>query len=231
MFAIFFTKAMDPFYQIILTYPVIIFTCLLILFTFFGLIAVLGLIDLDFLNFDGPDIDGGMDSLNSGDGLTSSHVLAGIMMRLGLIGIPAPLVFFLVSLIGWMLSFLIVEYTFDFIPDGFIQFVVGTAVFIFVLYFAAFLTGKMLNPFREFFRTAHQEVQKVIVGQTAVVRTSTVNTAFGEAVVNDGGAGLIVKVRSFKAEEEFKRGDRIVLLEYVAEENIYKVISEQEFKN
>ncbi|VUD69368.1 hypothetical protein TDB9533_04735 [Thalassocella blandensis] len=227
MFAIFFTEAMDPFYNIILTFPVIVFTCLLILFTFFGLIAVLGLIDLDFLNFDGPDIDGGLDG---SEGLTSSHVLAGIMMRLGLVGIPMPLVFFLVSLIGWILSFLIVEYTFHFIPDGIVQFIVALAVLVGVLYAAAMITGKLLNPFRDFFKTAHQEVQKVIVGQSALVRTSIVNTEFGEATVNDGGAGLIVKVRSYKSEEEFKRGDKIVLLEYVAEENIYKVISEQEFK-
>ncbi len=232
MFAILFTEAMDPFYKIILTFPVIVFTGLLILFVFFGLIAVLGLIDLDFLNFDSPDIDAGIDGLDGGaDGLTSSHVLAGIMMRLGLVGIPMPLVFFLVSLFGWITSFLVVEYTFDYIPDGIIQYIVGAALFIAVLYFSAFITGKMLNPFREFFQTAHQEVQKQIVGQVGVVRTSKVDNTFGEAVVNDGGAGLIVKVRSYKKGEEFIRGDRIVLLEYIAEENIYKVISEKEFKN
>lgn len=229
MFAIFFSKAMDPFYNIILTYPVIIFTFLLVLFTFFGLIAVLGLIDLDFLNFDSADIDSALDG--GADGMTSSHVLAGIMMRLGLTGVPAPLTFFLVSLFGWILSFLIVEYTFGFIPDGIIQWLVGTLVFFAVLYLSALITGKLLSPFHEFFKTAHQEVEKQIVGQLAVVRTSTVDANFGEASVNDGGAGLIVKVRAFNEGETFTRGEKVVLLHYVEEENIYKVISEQEFKN
>jgi hypothetical protein len=53
---------------------------------------------------------------------------------------------------------------------------------------------------------------------------------FGEATVEDGGAGLIVKVRAFK-DEVFARGDKVVLLEYIEAENIYKVISEQEFSN
>ena len=81
---------------------------------------------------------------------------------------------------------------------------------------------------RPIFKAADQEVQKTIVGQVATVRTSYVDENFGEAKLEDGGAGLIVKVRSY-ADEKFSSGDRVVLLEYSEETNSYKVISEEDF--
>lgn len=231
MFAVLFTEAMDPFYRILLAYPVIIFSALVILCVFFSLIAVLGFLDLDFLNIDVPDVDP-TNSLSDGgaDSLTSTHILAGILMRLGLIGIPMPLIFFMVSLIGWMISFTAAFYLYDYIPGGFLRFIVGTILLFAVLYFSAYLTGKILKPFKSFFETADQEVEKNIIGQIGIVRTSKVTHEFGEANVNDGGAGLIVKVRAFKSDEEFHYGDRVVLLDFVPEEHIYKVISEKDFK-
>ena len=94
MFAILLSDKMDPFYKLILSFPTVLFTALLILCIFYSLIAVLGLIDFDWLDFDfsGPDVDG--DIGGDADGLTSSHVLAGILMRLGLIGIPLPIIIF-----------------------------------------------------------------------------------------------------------------------------------------
>ena len=231
MFAIFLSDVMDPFYKIILSFPTVIFTALLMLCIFYSLIAVLGLIDFDWLNFDFSDVDVDIDGefgTDAGDNLTSSHVLAGILMRLGLIGIPLPIVIFSMTLLGWMISFLITFYLYDYIPDGLLQIIAGITVLFITLYIAAWITGKLLKPFREFFESANREVQVNIIGKVGVVRTTTVNKQFGEATVEDGGAGLIIKVRSYK-DEEFKRGDKIVLIEHVPEENIYRVISENEF--
>ncbi len=231
MFAILFSKGMDPFYAIFLSYPTILFSALIVLCVLFCLIAVLGVIDFDFLNFDMPDIDGPDLGLNSGaDGVTNAHVLASLLMRLGLVGIPAPIILFSISLIGWMISFTLSYYVYDYVPDGFLQFIMGTVILVGVLYVSAYLTGIVLKPFKVFFETANQEVQKEIIGKLAVIRTSKANATFGEAVVEDGGAGLIVKVRSYK-DETFKRGDRVILLEYAPAEHIYKIISEQDFNN
>jgi hypothetical protein len=48
-------------------------------------------------------------------------------------------------------------------------------------------------------------------------------------VLEDGGAGLILRVRADEA-LGFKRGDRVVLLEYLAAEHAYRVITEEEFR-
>ena len=69
---------------------------------------------------------------------------------------------------------------------------------------------------------------KNLLGQTAIVRTLRVDEGFGEVNLEDGGAGLILKVRSLNG-ESFKKGDRVVLLEYMVEQHTYRVISEKEF--
>ena len=78
-------------------------------------------------------------------------------------------------------------------------------------------------------RKARQETVKHVLGQTAIVRTSRVDQGFGEALLEDGGAGLIFKVRA-TGDDVFARGDRVVLFEHLPDENVYRVISESEFK-
>ena len=220
MFAIFFSEKMDEFYQILLTFPVVIFSTLLIICILFGVISLLGLFNIDL-----PGVDAEI------EGDSVSHVLAGLMMRLGLTGIPFPLIFFLITLIGWAISFTAIYYLQNLYPDNALRYVFGSILFFITLYISAFVTGKILSPFKETFASAHQEAQKNIIGSTAIVRTSSVTMNFGEATLDDGGAGLIVKVRAYKEGETFTYGDKVVLLEYDAAQHAYHVISEQEFIN
>ncbi|GAB1264219.1 hypothetical protein NBRC116493_10710 [Aurantivibrio infirmus] len=227
MFAIFLTEAMDPFYQNVTSFPTVFFSFFLILCFMYGCLAVLGLVDLDFLNFDIPEADLDIDA---GDNLSNLNVLSGLLVKLKLNGIPIPFVIFLITLIGWFICYYAVYFIFPFVPDGIIEFLVGIPILIGTLYAAAFITALIAKPLRPMFKAADQQVEKNIVGQIAVVRTTRVDGGFGEASVEDGGAGLIVKVRSY-SDEVFARGDRVALIEYVKEEHVYKVISESEFKN
>jgi len=68
-----------------------------------------------------------------------------------------------------------------------------------------------------------------VLGQTAVVRSGRVTLEHGEAVLENGGAGLILRVRADEA-RAFKRGDRVVLLEYLEAQHAYRVITEDEFR-
>ncbi|MNQ46815.1 hypothetical protein D3C85_606410 [compost metagenome] len=61
------------------------------------------------------------------------------------------------------------------------------------------------------------------------MRSGTVSPQFGEADLDDQGAGLILRVRA-DAAQGFKRGDRVVLLQYLEAEHAYRVVSEDEFK-
>ncbi|MGI9263397.1 MAG: DUF1449 domain-containing protein [Gammaproteobacteria bacterium] len=227
MFAFLLNEGMDPFYQNISSFPTLIYTILLVVCVFYWAGAVLGLVDIDVLDFDFDSLD------TSGDiGQDSPHstpeALAGLMLRYGLVGVPVTISISLMVLIGWLLCYYIVHFLFPFVPGSFLKFVAGIPVFLVTLYVAARITGVLIRPLRPLFRKATQETIKQVLGQTAIVRTSRVDNEFGEATLEDGGAGLILKVRT-TGEDRFEKGDKVVIYEKLSEQNIYRVISEQEF--
>jgi len=229
MFTIFFTEAMDPFYEICSSFPTVVFTIILFFFILYWVLAVLGLVDIEILDFDVPESLDVADMGDVGNDLNNLHVLAGLMLKLGLNGVPVTIILSSISLFGWMISFTLVYFINPWVPTTLLQFLVGVPIFIASLYVSTMFTAALIRPLRPLFLATNQETQKVILGKLAIVRTGRVDQSFGEANVDDGGAGLIVKIRSYN-NESFKRGDRVILLEYVAPENIYKVVSEKDFK-
>lgn len=211
---------MDTFLHIVFSFPTVFFTFLLALSVVYWLLTVLGFVGIEALDLD----------LDATDSVASLNVFSGLLFRLGLNGVPITIVVSLIALLGWMFSFLVVYFFYPYLPVHWLQLLIGIPVTLGVLYVSALCTAAIIKPLRPVFLASNQEVQKQIVGQTAIVRTGEVTRTFGEAYVEDGGAGLIVKVRSYK-DEVFLRGDKIVLLEYVAGENIYRVVSEADFNN
>lgn len=210
---------MDTFLQIILTFPTIFFTFFLVLSAVYWLLTVLGFVGIEALDMD---LDG--------DSVASLNVFSSLLFRLGLNGVPLTIVISLIALLGWVFCFLIVYFVYPWIRVPWLQLVTGIPVVVGVLYVSAIITAAIIKPLRPIFLASNQQVQKQILGQVAVVRTGEANRSFGEAYLEDGGAGLIIKVRAYK-DEVFKRGDRVVLLEYVAGENLYRVVSEADFNN
>lgn len=228
MFAILLTEGMDPFYQNISSFPTVIFTFFLGVTLLYWVVAVLGLIDIEILDFDIPDAQGTLD-INPDTGLSTPDVLAGLMLRFGLQGVPVTIILSFIALFGWLISYYCAHFLLGFAPDGFLRFLLGIPIFAVALFLAVMLTAQVIKPVRPLFKKAQQQTVKHILGQTAIVRTSRVDNTFGEAILEDGGAGLILKVRT-RGDETFKKGDRVVLLEHRAEESAYRVISEEEFK-
>lgn len=227
MFAILLSEGMNPFYQNIASFPTVIFTFFLVIAVFYWLVAVLGLVDMDILDFDIPDVDGEL-GVNPDSGLSNPDVLAGLMLKFGLNGVPVTIIVSFIALFGWIICYYTVHFLFPFIPSGFLTYLAGIPVFLFSFVVAVLITAQVIKPLRAFFKSTNQETTKYTLGQVAIVRTSRVDNDFGEAVLEDGGAGLILKVRT-TGDETFKQGDRVVLFEYIQETNIYRVISEQEF--
>ena len=221
MFAVLLSEEMDPFYQNISSFPTVIFTFFLGLCVLYWIVAVLGWVHIDALDFDfSHDVD---------TEVGTPDVLGGLFMKLGLTGVPITIILTFVSLIGWLLSYFIVHFSISFFEPGIIRYMVGVPVFLFSLYIACVITGFLIRPLRPFFEKVDQEpIDKKVLGQVAVVRTTVVNQEFGEAFLEDGGAGLILKVRA-TGDETFEHGDRVVLLEYIEEGRLFRVISEQEF--
>lgn len=223
MFAIFFSKGMDPFYQNISSFPTLVFTIVLAICVLYWLCAVLGFIDIDSLNVEGLDAN-----LDTGSDVTTSDALAGVMLKFGLNGVPVTIIISFLSLFGWLVCYYSVHYFSALIPSGLLQIIFGLLVLIAAFWLAVLITAMIARLLRPFFQKVEQQTIKRVLGQIAVVRTLKVTDCFGEAFLDDGGAGLILKVRASEG-QSFVKGDKVVLLEYLEAENVYRVISEQDF--
>lgn len=222
MFAMLLSDSMTPFFQNISSFPTVIFTFLLTLCLLFWLVAIIGIIDIDVLDVGDADIGGGDNGMVNG--------AAGLMMKLGLNGVPVTIILSFIALFGWTISYNAVHFLHTASLIAPIRWLANGVIFVLALYVSILLTAQAIKPLRGLFNKMSQDVQKLVLGQVATVRTSRVDEKFGEAEFNDGGAGLILKVRAFGA-DQFKRHDRVVLLEYLETENAYRVVSEEEFTN
>lgn len=208
----------QTFYHIVMSFPTVLFTILLLVVLGYWLLAILGAVDISILDFE-MDMDADASALSN---------ITAFMMRLGLHGVPVTIVISLIALIGWLICYYVAYFFQGVFSAPLLRYLVGLPVFLGSLYAAIMLTAWIIRPLRPLFKRIEQQTIKRVMGQVAIVRSTLVNNLSGEATLADGGAGLILKVRS-RDEEEFHRGDRVVLLEYVPEQYFYRVISEQEF--
>ncbi len=223
MFAIFLSEKMDPFYQLASSFPTAIFTFFLILTLLFWCIAVLGLVDIDFLG--GTDIDTG--ALEA-DTATVPDGIAGVILKLNLHDVPVTISLTLIAVFAWFFSYYFVYFSEAYIPAGILSLAANMGIFLVSLFLGLKITIFCIKPLRPLFQQLKKTTEQYILGQTAVVRSSRVDHNFGEAVVEDGGAGLILKVRTHE-DTTFTKGDRVVLLAYQKEQNTYSVIAEKDF--
>jgi hypothetical protein len=204
----------------IFAYPVLPYTLLTGLVFIYWLVAALGFLDIDVLDIESPDGDMDGDSLDA---------LAGLLMKLGLNGVPLTLVVTFISLYGFIAVAVPSIFLEVFMVGNITKLVIGTPLLIAVTYVAIKLTSISIIPLRKFFKKMEVYTEKKLIGQACTVRTSKVTEKFGEATFNDGGAGLILKIRA-PEERGFKNGDTVILLEYLEHEDAYRVVSEDDFK-
>lgn len=216
---------MNEFLLTIVSFPTVFFTFFLGVAVLYWLCAAIGLVDIEVLDMDLPDVDG---HVHAHAEHTFAETFAGILLRLGLNGVPVTIIITFIALVGWLISYYLSYFELSLFGYNWVRFIVGIPIIIFSLYIAVFVTAQLIKPLRKFFAKTEQHVEKKILGQVAIVRSSKVDNHSGEATFDDGGAGLIIKVRAFD-EQHFVRGDRVVLLEFLAGQHVYRVVSEKEF--
>lgn len=210
------SPAMQQFLANISQFPTVIFTALLMFVSLYWLVAVLGLVDMDdAIGGEGGEIGG--DSHHGEIGLFSA-----ILMRFGLQDVPLLIILTLFSVIGWVLSYLNMALLSQFVTQGMTHTLLAAISLFAIAIVSLALTGVIVAPIRK--RLAQQPTTSshTLIGELATVRTMTVDDTHGEAVLNDGGAGLILKVRAIG--ETFSEGDTVILVEYLVESNAYRVI-------
>jgi hypothetical protein len=210
---------MELFLHSALAFPTVLFSFLLCLAVLYWLVAALGILEVDVL-------DG--DFAGDGEGLELEG-LAGLLLRLGLGGVPVTLVLTLLVFFAWFVSYFVELLLLRHLPLGWLRYPLGVALAAMALLPAVPLTGLLCRPLRRLFRKVEAPSARSLLGQVAKVRSGTVSPRFGEADLDDQGAGLILRIRADES-AGFQRGDRVVLLQYLEGEHAYRVVSEDEFK-
>lgn len=213
----------SPFIHIITSYPTVVFSFLLGLSLLYWLCASLGLFDIHL--GDLTDQQHALDHAGQHQG--TAEGMAGLLAKLGLNGVPLTLIISLIAAVGWLLSFYGCYWLTPFIPAGF-SWLAHTVILVGSLYLGTWASAYLIRPLRPLFKKAQLSGDKILTGQTATVRSLRADTHFGEAELFDGGASIIVKVRTLDG-ATFSRGDKVVLLENIAHEYYYTIISEAEF--
>ena len=198
-------------------YPTIIFTGLVMFVTLYWVVSLLGMADMDSVDLSESGGDADVSTLSS------TGFFTGLMLKFGLYGVPLIIILSLISLIGWLLSYLYTSLLHQYFDSGVLYYLFGTGALIFVLVVSMWLTGIIISPIRKNIAKIPKRNASNNVGKIAVVRTLSVTDKHGEAELNDGGAGLILKIRSDTNDGLLKQGDRVMLIEYLDEANTYRV--------
>ncbi len=197
-------------------YPTFIFTGLVMFVTLYWLVSLLGMADMDAVDLG----DGGGDA-----DLASAGFFTGLMLKFGLYGVPLIIILTLISLIGWLLSYLYTSLLHQYFDSGILYYVFGTGALILVLVVSMWLTGMIISPIRKKFANIPKRIAANNIGKIAIVRTLSVTDTHGEAELNDGGAGLILRIRpdNNSNQQPLQQGDKVVLVEYLEASNVYRV--------
>ncbi len=198
-------------------YPTIVFTGLVMFVTLYWVVSLLGMADMDSVDVGETGSDAAVSDLSS------TGFFTGLMLKFGLYGVPLVIILSLISLIGWLLSYLYTSFLHQNFDSGVLYYVFGTGALIFVLVVSMWLTGIIISPIRKNIARIPKRNSANNVGKIAIVRTLSVTDKHGEAELNDGGAGLILKVRSDNSTSLLKKGDRVMLIAYLEETNTYQV--------
>lgn len=213
---------MEAFINNIFHYPTVLFTVLLLVLALYWLFAILGMVDIDVLDLD-MDVDTDVDL----DGLAG---LAGLLVTLGLTGVPVTVVITLLSLLAWLISYFAVHLFFFWDSGTLMSYLVGTAVVPVAVALSIPVTAQLIKPLKPLFKKAYlPPPEKVLLGRVCAVRSTRVDERFGEASVDLDGASLILRIRA-SADKNLKKGDAIVLIEHRPDDNTYWVVPEHEFK-
>lgn len=185
---------MSAFLAGVVAFPTVIFTVLLLAFLLYAVAAMLGALELEWL-----DSLFGSESL---DAASDGGFLAGV---------PVAIVVGVSSVFAWLISFTAMK----FLPEALlVKIVVGL-----VAGGAGLLIGAAaVRPLRPVFVTAEGQHRRQFIGKTCTIRSLKVDEQTGTADVGD----LVAEVRCFR-ENSLTLGSQAIIYEYDAETGTYHV--------
>jgi len=236
----------------VVTFPGAMYSALLGVVLFYWISMLLGAVDLDVLGgaehggadgaaegalhgdgvadavhggHHGGELDGG-DAGGDGDvdgGDVDSD--GGVLSALGALGLKRLPVTVSVSLLviwGWLISVLgtvmFAEGAARYLPSA----VFRGLLFVVALASSLKLASLSARPIAPLFEARAASRREHLVGKVAEVSTGRLDARFGQVLVGDGGAGLLIDARH-EGGEALKRGDRVIVTSWEPERGIVLV--------
>lgn len=220
---------MAEFLAIILQFPTVVFTVLFGVILMYWALVVLGIFDLDVLDFDMDlDVDADVDiDMDTGTDVAESDAhhsgVGGFLAFFGLVGVPVTIITSFIVIWCWLLSLLYGSYLQPILPGWGIDWLFSI-VFMFVAFIASlFLTQFSIKPIQPLFEHDGKALgNKDIVGQLCEVITGKVDEKFGQARYNKDGSDLVIEVRNLSG-ANLKKGDKALIVGYSTEKMAYRV--------
>lgn len=235
---------MDEFLSVATSFPTAVYSVLLCVVTVHWLLSALGILEIDTLDGLLPDhigtdglhgahgahAHGGHDVHGGHDAHGTEHGgLSGLLMKFGLHGVPIMVVITIIAIVGWASCFFFDLYVLSRMTLGAFGVAADIATAFGGLLLSIPVARIVLAPVRRIMRRFESVSQRPLLGRYAEVRSAEVTKTHGQVWLDDGGAGLILQVRA-ETSGQFVRGDRVVLIEYLEQQNAYRVITGEEFE-
>lgn len=213
---------MNDFLTTALTFPTLVYSVLLAVSVVFWLLAATGL-------FDHHAPDALLDAHAGSGHHHGAEDAAGVLGRLGLAGVPVMVIATVLSFFGWLCVYYVQLLLLSHMHTS-LRVLIGAGVDVAALIPGLAATSLLLRPVSRWILKLRPPVEPSLLGRVGVVCTPSVDARYGQATVDDGGAGLVLQIRSTDS-GRFHRGDRIVLIEFIDAQHAYRVIPEQQFQS
>jgi hypothetical protein len=207
---------MEQLLEVASQFPTVIYSTVLGVVVVYWLIGMLGLVDLGLAGDAEFELDVDSDIDVSVGGLT------GFMLTFGLTGVPFTLVISIITLICWLISFYLQFYILNWLPVGWLYYLMGSIASFIIFLISLPLTAIVIRPLKGMFKSVETTLSDHLVGNSATIVTGTVSETFGQARLFNQGAEMLLDVRC-DPEHTLKKGDKVLLIEYLTEKYAYIV--------
>lgn len=187
-------------------FPTVVYTVPLIICLIFWLISVLAQFDIDFLDID----------------IEAESGVASLLVVFGFTGVPLTLSFSMLFFFAWAISLSCATWLLPFVPAGLYFYLASALVLLLSFLLSVWWTGLLVQPISYLFIVHEAPSNHSITGKSCIITSLSVDADFGQAKVEDGGAGLIISVRAPEG-NFFTKGDKALVYDYDAAQNLYHI--------
>lgn len=190
-------------------WPTLPATVLVVICVLYWLCVIIGVLDLDLLDFD---LD-----LEVGTGNPSVLDFGFIGLKfLNLGEVPVMLWMSIFALSMWMLS---INFDADAAIDSVMDYL---PLFLRNLGISLVVTKLVTQPFKGYFQFTPPNQIETLLGKSCYVTSSSVTEKFGQAELQTDGAPLKLHIRS--EDESIQKGDLVRLTDYDTEKQVFYVV-------